>query len=75
MSEKTQKAQILAYVRKHWFITRMDAFKHCGCCNLWQRIAELEDDGIKFDHRWIKTRTGKKVMQYWLKPGRQAKAA
>lgn len=73
MKSDSQNAAILAYVRKRHFITRMDAFRHCGCCNLWARIAELEElPGIKFDRRPVKTRTGKRVLQYWLRPSRAA---
>jgi hypothetical protein len=75
MTDQTQKSAILAYVKQHHFITRMDAFKHCATCNLWARITELEDDGHKFDRRRVKLRSGKYVLQYWLRRGKQARAA
>jgi hypothetical protein len=67
VSHDTQKQRLLSYLKRHHYITRMDAFRHCGCCNLWARISELESDGYKFDRRWIKTRNEVKVLQYWLR--------
>lgn len=72
MRSDSQNAAILAYVRRRHFITRMDAFRHCQVCNLWARIAELEEQGYRFDRRPVKTRTGKRVLQYWLRPSRAA---
>ena len=67
----TQKQRLLAYLKRNHYVTRMDAFRHCGCCNLWARIAELESDGYRFDRRTVKTRNAR-VMQYWLRAARKA---
>lgn len=77
MSDQTQKQAVLAYTRKHKFITRRQAAVELGVMNLWARIAELEDDGHRFDRRRATSRTGKRVMQYWLVdvPVRLARAA
>lgn len=71
-----QKQAVLAYTRKHKFITRYTAAVELGVMNLWARIAELEDeDGYRFDRRRAVSKQGKRVMQYWLREGRLAKAA
>ena len=75
MSHQTQKQAVLKYVRKHKFITRWTATAYLGCLNLWARVAELEEDGYRFDRRKTKSREGKRVLQYWLVEGRQARAA
>ena len=71
MNCATQKAKLVAYLKKHWYVTRWQAAMKLGVMNLWARVAELESDGYKFDRRTV-TANGKRVMQYWLK---RAKAA
>jgi hypothetical protein len=71
MSDRTQKQALLAYVRRHHFITRWHAAVKLGVMNLWARISELEDDGHRFDRRTAKLRGGKRVLQYWLVEGRR----
>jgi hypothetical protein len=72
----TQNEALLAYLKKHHFITRVQAAsKPLLIMNLWSRIAELEEQGHRFDRRPYTTRTGKHVLQYWLRQGRQAKRA
>lgn len=63
-----QKQLIMRYVKRRKFITRMDAMS-IGCLNLWCRIFDLEQEGARFDRRIVKTRNGKRVMQYWLVRG------
>ena len=72
----TQNEALLAYVKKHHFITRLAAAsKPLYIMNLWSRIAELEEQGYRFDRRKTESRGGKQVLQYWLRPTRQAKRA
>jgi predicted patatin/cPLA2 family phospholipase len=72
----TQKKAILSYVKKHRFITRYTAATELEVMNLWARISELEEeDGYRFDRRKAKSKRGKKVLQYWLREGRQTKRA
>lgn len=74
----TQNEALLAYVKKYHFITRYEAFIELGITNLWARIAELETPQYgryRFDRRPYTTRTGKHVLQYWLRQGRQQKRA
>lgn len=75
MSFCTQKAALLAYLKVHHFITRRDAARKLELMNLWQRVAELEDDGYKFDRRRVVSLNGRKVLQYWLRPTSAKKAA
>lgn len=72
----TQNEALLAYVKKHHFITRLDAAKKpLFIMNLWSRVAELEEQGYRFDRRPHTTRTGKHVLQYWLRQGGARKRA
>ena len=73
---QTQKQAVLAYVKKHKFITRYAAAAELGVMNLWARISELEDeDGYRFDRRRTVSANGKRVMQYWLRESKQMKRA
>lgn len=66
----TQNQALLAYLKKHHFITRYEAFIEIGITNLWARVAELElpkNGGYRFDRRPYTTKTGKHVLQYWLR--------
>lgn len=74
----TQNERLLAYLRKHHFITRREAAAKLEIMNLWARVAELElpkNGGHRFDRRPYTTRTGKHVLQYWLREPRQQKRA
>lgn len=75
-SDQTQKRAVLAYVKKHKFITRYIAAVELGVMNLWARISELEDeDGYRFDRRRTLSANGKRVMQYWIIERKQLKRA
>lgn len=74
MRDDTQNARLIAYLQRHHFITRRDAAVKLEIMNLWQRVAECERNGFKFDKRWITTRTGKRVLQYWLRSARKRAA-
>lgn len=74
----TQNEALLAYLKKHHFITRYEAFIELGITNLWARVAELElpkHGRHRFDRRPYTTKGGKHVLQYWLREGRQQKRA
>lgn len=74
--DRTQKQQVLEYVKKHKFITRYLAAVELGVMNLWARISELEDeDGHRFDRRRHLSANGKRVMQYWLVEPKSLKRA
>lgn len=74
--EDTQNARLIEYLKKHHFITRRDAARKLEIMNLWQRIAEIEQElGYELDRRWVTTRTGKRVLQYWWRDGRRQKRA
>jgi hypothetical protein len=74
----TQNEALLAYLKKHHFITRWDAAIKLGIMNLWARVAELEKPEYgrhRFDRRPYTTSTGKHVLQYWLRQGSSRKRA
>jgi hypothetical protein len=71
----TQNERLLAYLKKYHFITRYEAFIELGITNLWARVAELEEQGHRFDRRPYTTRTGKHVLQYWLRQAGSRKRA
>lgn len=77
MSTDTQNERLIAYLKQHHFITRRDAARKLEIMNLWQRVAECELAGFKFDKRPVKSRTGKRVLQYWLRQSsaKRARAA
>lgn len=70
----TQNDRLLAYLKKHRFITRAPAFFKLGIANLWARCAELREQGHRIDGQWTKTRAGARVKQYWLVEGRKRAA-
>lgn len=71
----SQPARLLAYLKKHRFITRAPAFSELGIANLWARAADLRAQGHRIDGKWTKTREGARVKQYWLVEGKRARAA
>ncbi len=72
----TQNESLLAYLKKHHFITRLEAAsKPLFILNLWARVAELEEQGHRFDRRPYTTKTGKHVLQYWLRQAGSRKRA
>ena len=63
----TQNGQILAYMRRHGWITPMDALRDCACMRLAARIQELEEDyGWKIDAELV-TEGGKTFARYRLR--------
>ena len=73
----TQNARLLEYLKKHQVITRLIATRPpLLIMNLWSRVAEIEEEiGYKLDRRWITTKTGKRVLEYWWRTGKQQKRA
>lgn len=74
----TQNERLIAYLKRHHFITRRTAAVDANLqiMNLWSRIAEIEEEiGYKLDRRWITTKTGKRVLEYWWRPSKARKAA
>lgn len=47
-------------------LTRLKALRLNFGMSLNSRIPEIEATGIKVDRRFIKTRTGKSVKEYWF---------
>jgi hypothetical protein len=72
----TQNERLISYLKRHHFITRRDAAVKLGIMNLWSRVAEIEEElGYKLDRRWITTRTGKRVVQYWWRSSAKVRKA
>jgi hypothetical protein len=73
---QTQNERLLAHLKKHHVITRLEAAsKPLYIMNLWSRVAELEEQGHRFDRRPYVTKTGKRVLQYWLRTAAKARKA
>lgn len=73
---QTQNDRLLAYLKRHHFITRRDAARKLEVMNLWCRVAEIEKQlGYDLDRRWITTKTGKRVLQYWWRDGKRGRQA
>lgn len=77
MNCRTQNQRLIAHLKKHHFITRLEATKApLFIMNLWSRIAEIEEEiGYRLDRRKAETKSGKKVLQYWWREPRQQKRA
>ena len=63
--KKTQREEVIDYLRQHGTITRLDAFLDLGIAELPARICELKKEkygGYKFNEKRITfiTRLGKK---------------
>ena len=62
MNYMTQNERIEAALRKGP-ITRLQAFQRFGCCNLWARVAELRERGLKISSQrvCVRNRFGEKT--------------
>lgn len=64
----SQKCDVIEYLRRHGSITRMEAFRELGVCELPARIIELEREGFVIPRRdvHVLARNGRrcKVTQY-----------
>lgn len=72
MSYKTQNARLLAYLKRHHFITMRLAFNELDINNPWARLSELRKKH-HIEDRKVKTRGGASIKQYWLVQGKQQK--
>lgn len=68
IEKRTQKQDIIDYLRCNGSITRMEAFDRLGVCELSSRIGELEREGYRFNREWLdgEATNGRKwrVVQY-----------
>ncbi len=62
----TQRFKILSHLKDGEPITSLDALQRYGCMRLASRISELKRKGIPIKSRFIKTKKGKQVKEYWL---------
>ena len=63
---KSQKSQILAYLRTGKSLTQMEALHMFGCFRLASRINDLRNDGWGIKSESIKLDNGKIVSSYRL---------
>ena len=65
-SSASQKARILAYMQAGNRITPLVALDRFKCFRLGARIADLKEDGIDIQSRFVTTVSEKKVKEYWI---------
>lgn len=63
---RSQKKQILDYLKNGKSLTQMEALNLFGCFRLASRICELRDDGWGIKSESIKLNNGKIVSSYRL---------
>jgi len=64
----SQSVQVLNHMKQHGSITSLQALKLYGCFRLAARVYELRGKGHNVQTQKWKTRSGKWVARYWLKP-------
>ena len=62
----TQNESILAYLRRGWTITPLEALRMFGCFRLGARIYELRRKGVQIDRELVQTAGGARVARYKL---------
>jgi len=63
---KSQKDNILRYLKKGYSITGLEALSLFGCMSLPKRICEIQNMGYSIDKEFFTTYTGKRVRKYKL---------
>ena len=60
---KSQKQEILEYIKKHGSISSWEAYSKLGITQLGARLNQLRKDGYLFETEWVhkKNRNGKKT--------------
>lgn len=60
---KSQKEEILDYIKKHGSITSYEAYQKLGITQLGARLDQLRKDGYLFETEWVhkKNRKGQKT--------------
>ena len=70
---RTQKDDVINYIKENGFITRAEAWSDLGIAELSARICELEKEGFEFNKKRIpfKSRLGRKssFIKYSLAEG------
>lgn len=73
-SASAQCSQILSVLKKGHRITALFGVKRFGTTRLGARIWDLKAQGHNIEAEMVKTRSGKRVAEYFM-PRRRAKAA
>jgi hypothetical protein len=63
----SQSDQILTALKRGVRLTPLDALTEFNCMRLASRINALRVKGEPVQDRWIKTPSGKRVKEYWIK--------
>ncbi len=63
----SQSDQILTALKRGVRLTPLDALTEFNCMRLASRISALRQKGEPVQDRWIKTPSGKRVKEYWIK--------
>ena len=66
MARKGQKEKILDHLERYGTISTYEAFKLYGVTRISNRIGELEEDGIRIDSVWEKSKNGTTYKRYML---------
>lgn len=66
MASKGQKEKILEHLKQYGTISTYEAFKLYGITRISSRICELENDGIRIDSEWEKSKNGTTYKRYML---------
>lgn len=69
----TQNDQLLKYLQQYHFVTMRIAFNKLHIQNPWARLSELRKKH-RIEDRFVETRGGAKIKQYWLVQGRKRAA-
>lgn len=66
MQKKSQKEQIISYLKRGGKLTTLKALRWWGCFRLAAQIRKLRNQGHNIDTKLVKTKTGKWVAEYSL---------
>jgi hypothetical protein len=70
----TQEQQILAHLKAGHRLTRLEALTRFGCIHIGARVFDLRKAGWDIRTERVKTKTGKRVVEYYLhRTGEQTK--
>lgn len=73
-STESQNAQIRRYLEQGKTLTSLEALRLFGCLRLSGRIFDLRRQGISIEARDLKTLSGKRVSEYFIKDKVNVKA-
>jgi hypothetical protein len=69
----TQNDRLLAYLKEHHYVTARYVMTKLHINNAWARLSELRKKH-RIEDRFVKTKGGANIKQYWLVQGRKRAA-